>query len=224
MVESTALEMRRTGNRTVGSNPTLSASLSSCRHWRSGESPDSGGRLVRVVGDSIRVAASRPNSGRGQGTFLPPIQHFANPVGNPINTAIKQVLILLVRLQRMSCSGTISQITDKSVKSIVNATKRHAWNVRARPSPVDRICYQLTIIILSSLTNLYLCHRSEKIRAVLLLFPRSLPKPLSSVLCLRTRDTDSPSLTHSVQRNRCSESKSRNKKDRSGKLVRRRQG
>ena len=25
MVESTALEMRRTGNRTVGSNPTLSA-------------------------------------------------------------------------------------------------------------------------------------------------------------------------------------------------------
>ena len=26
MVESTALEMRRTGNRTVGSNPTLSAS------------------------------------------------------------------------------------------------------------------------------------------------------------------------------------------------------
>ena len=27
MVESTALEMRRTGNRTVGSNPTLSAIL-----------------------------------------------------------------------------------------------------------------------------------------------------------------------------------------------------
>ena len=29
MVESTALEMRRTGNRTVGSNPTLSARQSS---------------------------------------------------------------------------------------------------------------------------------------------------------------------------------------------------
>jgi hypothetical protein len=28
VVESTALEMRRTGNRTVGSNPTLSASSS----------------------------------------------------------------------------------------------------------------------------------------------------------------------------------------------------
>ncbi len=27
MVESTALEMRRTGNRTVGSNPTLSATV-----------------------------------------------------------------------------------------------------------------------------------------------------------------------------------------------------
>ena len=27
MVESTALEMRRTGNRTVGSNPTLSATM-----------------------------------------------------------------------------------------------------------------------------------------------------------------------------------------------------
>ena len=29
MVESTALEMRRTGNRTVGSNPTLSATSAS---------------------------------------------------------------------------------------------------------------------------------------------------------------------------------------------------
>ena len=37
MVESTALEMRRTGNRTVGSNPTLSAT-----HWAK-QSPLLGG-------------------------------------------------------------------------------------------------------------------------------------------------------------------------------------
>lgn len=33
MVESTALEMRRTGNRTVGSNPTLSANCI-CNHLK----------------------------------------------------------------------------------------------------------------------------------------------------------------------------------------------
>ena len=32
MVESTALEMRRTGNRTVGSNPTLSATYAMTGH------------------------------------------------------------------------------------------------------------------------------------------------------------------------------------------------
>ena len=40
MVESTALEMRRTGNRTVGSNPTLSATSSAyCVNRVSGPGP-----------------------------------------------------------------------------------------------------------------------------------------------------------------------------------------
>ena len=34
MVESTALEMRHTGNRIVGSNPTLSAITADCPLWR----------------------------------------------------------------------------------------------------------------------------------------------------------------------------------------------
>ena len=42
MVESTALEMRRTGNRTVGSNPTLSATF----HPAATESEPTGGSGV----------------------------------------------------------------------------------------------------------------------------------------------------------------------------------
>jgi hypothetical protein len=48
VVESTALEMRRAGNRTVGSNPTLSAndpSITSLPARRSNQSPELGAEI-----------------------------------------------------------------------------------------------------------------------------------------------------------------------------------
>ena len=45
MVESTALEMRRTGNRTVGSNPTLSASINARAAAPGPPAPSRGGFL-----------------------------------------------------------------------------------------------------------------------------------------------------------------------------------
>ena len=44
MVESTALEMRRAGNRTVGSNPTLSAILALKHHSHNEKGPPLAGR------------------------------------------------------------------------------------------------------------------------------------------------------------------------------------
>ena len=56
MVESTALEMRRTGNRTVGSNPTLSA-ITRCTVLKRAAN-------FRKSRDSaIFDGASRPNNG-----------------------------------------------------------------------------------------------------------------------------------------------------------------
>ena len=79
MVESTALEMRRTGNRTVGSNPTLSASLRS--RFAAGISV--GRRLNAIISESRRVArtatVSSPVSGRGGGRFFSPCNTLRGP-------------------------------------------------------------------------------------------------------------------------------------------------
>ena len=80
MVESTALEMRRTGNRTVGSNPTLSATqskaetknrrLSSCLHQRlEGDRSRDQGRNLPDVQLAVKAKAKHtavlPSDDRG---------------------------------------------------------------------------------------------------------------------------------------------------------------
>jgi hypothetical protein len=53
VVESTALEMRRTGNRTVGSNPTLSASVfhSSTLGWATQDTTSAKLKLLKTFGE-----------------------------------------------------------------------------------------------------------------------------------------------------------------------------
>ena len=50
MVESTALEMRRMGNRTVGSNPTLSANLAESARYAAFDAPIFRPRLIILIG------------------------------------------------------------------------------------------------------------------------------------------------------------------------------
>ena len=106
MVESTALEMRRTGNRTVGSNPTLSANF-----------PNPATGPIRFRADSARVARVwfratplRPVSGRGIGTFCRVTNTLRAVVLSPINDAIKQVLSTLSTETAMTCASGYHQI------------------------------------------------------------------------------------------------------------------
>ena len=75
MVESTALEMRRTGNRTVGSNPTPSAKLVTL------------GLSSRLpVGEKGPVARRRPKSAReAYFLYVERIDEGANEANGPLS-------------------------------------------------------------------------------------------------------------------------------------------
>ena len=106
MVESTALEMRRTGNRTVGSNPTLSASPRPPVPDQEGHPQAAPPRLhnlvPRVAPRRPAIPAARPVSGRRSGSFLSAPQHFARVPGEEMNPYIKQVLNFFRRFGAMS--------------------------------------------------------------------------------------------------------------------------
>ena len=89
MVESTALEMRRAGNRTVGSNPTLSANFPTHRLTKAA-TPE---RLTFESG-TIRSLDSHavPIRDVCRPHFCPLANTLEGGVQSLINVAIKQVL------------------------------------------------------------------------------------------------------------------------------------
>ena len=92
MVESTALEMRRAGNRTVGSNPTLSASSPTHRAIIS-DRLGAAQHAVRTI-HSLDSALVPIRDAEGP-LFCPVANTFRGPVESLINVAIKQVLSIL---------------------------------------------------------------------------------------------------------------------------------
>ena len=84
MVESTALEMRRAGDGTVGSNPTLSASDPQQKSPNR-EAPHNAGQLAayqRPIGPDLEF--SRPKQGDIGGGLQPRLCVFAARVTFPV--------------------------------------------------------------------------------------------------------------------------------------------
>ena len=117
MVESTALEMRRTGNRTVGSNPTLSASHRSSfdirqrlrKRGHKGMSAATRRHGFRVASSREPGCALQSRFGTRRGQILFALQHFARGERPSLNPAIKQVLTIFVGTKPMFRSPEPSQ-------------------------------------------------------------------------------------------------------------------
>ena len=92
MVESTALEMRRTGNRTVGSNPTLSANLLDPRASPERPPRDSGRLFPESRAIQFHAHLRVPIRDVPGALFCRIANTLEADVPSPINVAIKQVL------------------------------------------------------------------------------------------------------------------------------------